>query len=123
MYFRSISHTERDREATTQQTRDAWNLRDEENCCLVRKSQTQDIRFSGIVPRGRDFVNDSDEPSVQPRLRTTNLEHTCMDTAEDGAICPEEPQDSKLRGPGRKEGVVRMGLKQGTNLLGGLGMK
>ena len=32
-------------------------------------------------------------------------------------------KDSKLRGPGRMEGGVRMGLKQGTNLLDGLGMK
>lgn len=91
MYFRSINHTKRDREVTTQQTRNAWNLRDEENGCLERKSQTQNIRFSGLVARGQGFVNDSDEPSVQPSLRTTNLEHTCMDTAEDGANCPEEP--------------------------------
>ena len=77
----------------------------------------------GLCPGGQDFVNDSDEPSVQPRLKTTDLEHTCRDTSEDGVVCPEKPRGLKLRGPGRKQSGVRMGLKQGTNLLGGLGMK
>lgn len=75
------------------------------------------------MPSGWDFVNDSDKPSVQPNLRTTDLEHACRDIAEDGVVFPEKPQGLKLRGPGRKESRVRMGLKQGTNLLGGLGMK
>ena len=75
------------------------------------------------MPRGQDFVNDSDKPSVQPSLRTTDLEHARRDTAKDGVFCPEKPQGLKLRGPGRKESGVRMGLKQRTNLLGGLGMK
>ena len=37
----SVSVTsKRNREATIQQTRDAWNFRDKENGCLVRQNQT-----------------------------------------------------------------------------------
>ena len=56
-------------------------------------------------------------------MKTTDLEHTCRDTSEDVVVCPEKLRGLKLRGPGRKQSGVRMGLKQGTNLLGGLGMK
>ena len=78
----------------------------------------------GLCPGGgHTFFNDSDKPSVQPNLRTTDLEHAGRDTAKGWVICPEKPQGLKLRGPGRKESGVRMGLKQGTNLLGSLGMK
>lgn len=73
--------------------------------------------------RAQGFVKDSDEPSVQPRLRTTNLEPHVWTQQRMEPSAQRNHKDSKLRGPGRKEGGVRMRLKQGTNLLGGLGMK
>ena len=60
----------------------------------------------GLCPGGgHTFFNDSDKPSVQPNLRTTDLEHAGRDTAKDESSVQRNHKDSSSEGQvGRRVG-------------------